>query len=455
MSSTSLLDRIAQFMADGDGEVDAERIAREFLRLTGAAGPSAQALVRAVLNVDPRFRETSSGKWSLAQKESVLEPPVVICMVESPAGTRDEPWLWRVTGDLVGGTAKPISHHGVESSPDLDVLVKWLRCYPVACERPSALARWIGAQERLHALPEIDALLIDLRAWQRLMAGIEGEAAPAAEPAAADLPHAHAALEKVIAFATAKGLRSWEAVAEAPSVLRDEKREAIWGSERGFTREDIAALPEEPGTYRFFARDGGLLYVGKAGNLRRRVSSYFRPLEPGSQRRRELLASLHDFSFEIAGTELEALIDEARAIRAARPPWNVQIELGAECEEFPIGERDLMFLVPRASSGYTIFALAGKRAMRCCSDLPVDRELLAARLRAFFSEEAPGELFEEIAAPERQLVRRFLGSSQGGVAVLRLTDFATFAEAADAIAAAAAEGMDASPAARTVLRGHA
>ena len=43
----------------------------------------------------------------------------------------------------------------------------------------------------------------------------------------------------------------------------------------GITAEQLASLPESPGVYRFFDRNDALIYVGKAANLRRRVTSYF------------------------------------------------------------------------------------------------------------------------------------------------------------------------------------
>ncbi len=96
----------------------------------------------------------------------------------------------------------------------------------------------------------------------------------------------------------------WSAVAFDPAFLR--------------------SLPHTAGTYRFFDRRGRLLYVGKSKNLNRRVGSYFVHDAKRSERRREMLASLHRIEIEPTGSDLEALLREARQIRKHAPAVNVQ-----------------------------------------------------------------------------------------------------------------------------------
>ena len=94
----------------------------------------------------------------------------------------------------------------------------------------------------------------------------------------------------------------------------------------GIRAEDLAALPAGPGTYAFFDADGVRLYVGKARDLRRRVSSYFKP---GSSARRgghgsRFLGRIDRLEVRPAGSELEALLREAELIRRHAPGGNVQ-----------------------------------------------------------------------------------------------------------------------------------
>ncbi len=87
--------------------------------------------------------------------------------------------------------------------------------------------------------------------------------------------------------------------------------------------EQLASLPASPGTYRFFDEEGSLLYVGKARDLRRRVLGYFRPgRRPGHGDR--FLARAVRVEFRVEGSELEALLSEARLIARRAPEANVQ-----------------------------------------------------------------------------------------------------------------------------------
>ncbi|MGZ4136265.1 MAG: DEDD exonuclease domain-containing protein [Actinomycetota bacterium] len=79
-------------------------------------------------------------------------------------------------------------------------------------------------------------------------------------------------------------------------------------------------LPTAPGVYLFKGRDGRVLYVGKSKNLRSRVKSYFY----GDERKQidDLLAETHGVEGVVCGSELEALVVEARLIRAHEPKYN-------------------------------------------------------------------------------------------------------------------------------------
>jgi DNA polymerase III subunit epsilon len=79
-------------------------------------------------------------------------------------------------------------------------------------------------------------------------------------------------------------------------------------------------LPTAAGVYLFKGRDGRVLYVGKSNNLRSRVKSYFY----GDERKRidDLLAETHGVEGVVCASELEALVVEARLIRAHEPKYN-------------------------------------------------------------------------------------------------------------------------------------
>jgi len=87
-------------------------------------------------------------------------------------------------------------------------------------------------------------------------------------------------------------------------------------------RAQVARLPPEPGIYRFTDEAGRLLYIGKARNLRQRVSSYL--INTSTHRRAvlDLIRHIRDVQVEVTGSELEASLREAEEIRRCQPPYN-------------------------------------------------------------------------------------------------------------------------------------
>lgn len=84
----------------------------------------------------------------------------------------------------------------------------------------------------------------------------------------------------------------------------------------------LAHVTQAPGVYRMLDARGEILYVGKAGNLKKRLSSYFRKTGQ-SPKTRAMLAHLVSIEVSVTHTETEALLLENNLIKAQRPRYNV------------------------------------------------------------------------------------------------------------------------------------
>lgn len=87
----------------------------------------------------------------------------------------------------------------------------------------------------------------------------------------------------------------------------------------------ISLLPSTPGVYRYFNKDGEIIYVGKAKNLKRRVSSYFNR-EHTVYRTSVLVRHIYDLQYTVVNTEEEALDLENSLIKEFRPHYNVLLK---------------------------------------------------------------------------------------------------------------------------------
>lgn len=118
-------------------------------------------------------------------------------------------------------------------------------------------------------------------------------------------------------------------------------------------KDILALLPDSPGVYQYFDREGTIIYVGKAKNLKRRVSSYFNKQHDNAPKTSVLVRNIADIKYIVVGSEEDALHLENSLIKQYRPRYNVLLKddktypwICVTKEEFP-----RVFLTRRVERG--------------------------------------------------------------------------------------------------------
>lgn len=89
----------------------------------------------------------------------------------------------------------------------------------------------------------------------------------------------------------------------------------------------VASLPEKPGSYQYYDDAGVIIYVGKAKNLKSRVSSYFHA-EVDRYKTKVLVSKIHDITYTVVNSEEDALLLENSLIKKYNPRYNVLLKDG-------------------------------------------------------------------------------------------------------------------------------
>ena len=89
----------------------------------------------------------------------------------------------------------------------------------------------------------------------------------------------------------------------------------------------LQRLPEQPGVYQYLNQEGTVIYVGKAKNLKRRVSSYFNK-DQASLKTRQLVAHIADIKYVVVGSEQDAFLLENNLIKQYQPHYNILLKDG-------------------------------------------------------------------------------------------------------------------------------
>lgn len=92
-----------------------------------------------------------------------------------------------------------------------------------------------------------------------------------------------------------------------------------------YSPEQANKLPEKPGVYRFYDKEGQLIYVGKAKSLRKRVGSYFMHKLHTDRKTRKMVSEVHLIEFTIVNSEFDALLLENNLIKNFQPKYNINL----------------------------------------------------------------------------------------------------------------------------------
>lgn len=89
----------------------------------------------------------------------------------------------------------------------------------------------------------------------------------------------------------------------------------------------VSAMPQKPGSYQYYDENGTIIYVGKAKNLKNRVSSYFHK-EVDRFKTKVLVSKIHNITYTVVNTEEDALLLENSLIKKYNPKYNILLKDG-------------------------------------------------------------------------------------------------------------------------------
>ncbi|HLT18106.1 MAG TPA: exonuclease domain-containing protein [Thermomicrobiales bacterium] len=204
---------------------------------------------------------------------------------------------------------------------NVDFDIGFLNAELARCGRPKLV------NQSLDTLALADAMLTGLRRLALLDVSRHlGVEQSRAHRAMADAEATLGVLARLRAMALERGDGSLETLASLAAARRTRrpKQRKVSRGRSVLDASHLEGIPQEPGVYIMRDVDERVIYIGKAKNLRKRVSSYYsQPL--GYTRKMDgLLESIAAIDVEVTGSELEALVLESQLIRRYRPRFNSQ-----------------------------------------------------------------------------------------------------------------------------------
>ena len=123
-------------------------------------------------------------------------------------------------------------------------------------------------------------------------------------------------------------------------------------------KEKVSKLPTTPGVYQFFDANGVIIYIGKAKNLKNRVSSYFVKTNQTSKTM-VLVRKIRDLKYIVVNTEEDALLLENNLIKKYKPRYNILLKDDKTYPWFVLQKRLFHEFLPLGNLSGTVQSILG------------------------------------------------------------------------------------------------
>ena len=346
-------------IADHGGGTDAAAILDVVFHGRGHDDEFGREFLRSLFAEDPRFYEPSTGNWQLVENNILDrhfdEVPFVVVDLETTGNqagdagvteigavrvvggeevgcfeqlvkpsTRIPSFVARLTGinDAMVADAPPLTdvigpfvEFAVDSilvahNAAFDTLLLDRECRRVV-GRPLGLPTLCTVKLAQRLLPQLHRTSLDALSEHF---GLESDAR---HRALGDARATAEVLRRLIEVLRQAGSTSAGAVVVAQNDPNPAHRLEI-----NVSQADLSGLPQGPGVFRLIGENDDCLYIGRALDLRRHVTTLFVTAEHASERRLRMLAKTYEIDFEACGSMLEAGIREAAAVRRYEPEYN-------------------------------------------------------------------------------------------------------------------------------------
>jgi hypothetical protein len=359
-------EKIAGYLEKAGRPLPAEQILREALNILSPNSFAAERVLKGILGSDPRFHR-SQGLWRLTARSAPRLTETAAFYLQWSASL---PRCFRGAIHLSAtGSSFEFLHTEASTSQDSGPL----REARLQAENRLLLA-WSGRELQLWNHLLRSAGLPQWKGESLALGKLAARALPQAprcrnlEDLAPLLDLAPPDTERPTSMARFLDLSFQNLIDLVPARRRGslaelerwiaEGRVKVDFSRFAFGRDLLARIPESPGVYLMRDRTGEVIYVGKAGNLQRRVRSYFTPQALKDAKVSRIHSQLYSLQFLSCATEIEALLLEMRMIRDFRPPINLQAEIHEQPARY--GHAcNLLLLVPGGGSVAVYFLKDG------------------------------------------------------------------------------------------------
>jgi len=437
------------------GSASAEEIAASVLKMSSGSGRTCQAVVGAILKDDPRFVLYGDGNWAVAEQErpgvTVSESVFAVTEVVTVENDAGQVRLIEIgSATYVDRTPVASFHSYVNPGPGLLGRIRREAVFdadqvasaPDAAEVVPRLMRYLAdavivgydtakvvsvlQHEAARLGEEIENRDISIR---RLARRVFPDAADrtfetlshlfSGSPVPADAARCAPEVVADVFFGLLDRI-GIEPSDDLESLLEMQyaRSEEVNFARYAFDRQFLVRLPDQPGVYLMKDRSDKVVYVGKAKNLRTRISSYFATTIGRDEKTESILAEAFDIEHEATGSELSAILLESQRIRELSPPINRQLNVHERAGTAGY-KGDLVLVLPGPEPGTVeLYVLAeGAPLARCVGsdDFNTNADLKRLLEAAFFANPRKTENLADEQRAELSVVRSWFARNADNV----------------------------------------